>query len=120
MKGLSFSLKLGGRLFLISRVFYDFMRSASSGPYASPPASLPRQAHLKDLEQRLSQAASELSLAHTNVAELERRMHGCLLKAEADAMVQRLSEAEDAAGKAQASVSGLAYKTQVRGTGRPR
>lgn len=40
-------------------------------------------------------------------------MHGCLLKAEADAMVQRLSEAEDAAGKAQASVSGLAYKTQV-------
>ena len=41
-------------------------------------------------------------------------MHGCLLKAEADMMVQRLAEAEDAAGKAQASVSGLAYKAQVQ------
>ena len=40
-------------------------------------------------------------------------MHGCLLKAEADMMVQRLAEAEDAAGRAQASVSGLAYKAQV-------
>ena len=70
--------------------------------------------HVKDLEQRLSQMAGELSIAHSSVADLERRLNGCLLKAEADAMVQRLAEAEDAASKAQATVSGVAYKAQVR------
>ena len=72
------------------------------------------QTHVKDLEQRLSQMAGELSLSHSSVADLERRLNGCLLKAEADALVQRLAEAEDAASKAQATVSGLAYKAQVR------
>ena len=76
----------------------------------SPP---PLQAHLKDLEQRLAQSAGELSLAHSGVAELERRLTGCLLKAEADMMVQRLGEAEEAAGKGQAAVSGLSYRAQV-------
>ena len=77
----------------------------------------PSQAHVKDLEQRLSQMAGELSLSNTSVADLERRLNGCLLKAEADAMVQRLAEAEDAASKAQAALSGLAYKAQVRREG---
>ena len=74
----------------------------------------PLQVHVKDLEQRLSQMAGELSLSHSSVADLERRLHGCLLKTEADALVQRLAEAEDAASKAQATVSGVAFKAQVR------
>ena len=77
------------------------------------PLPPPLQAHLKDLEQRLAQSAGELSLAHSGVAELERRLTGCLLKAEADMMVQRLGEAEEAAGKGQAAVSGLSYRAQV-------
>ncbi|GAX75484.1 hypothetical protein CEUSTIGMA_g2927.t1 [Chlamydomonas eustigma] len=70
------------------------------------------QDHAKDLEQRLSSSAAELSMAHSTIADLEGRLTGCLVKVEADALVLRLNEAEEAASKVQAAMDGLAYRVR--------
>jgi hypothetical protein len=53
-------------------------------------------------------------MANSTTAELEGRLTGCLVKAEVDALVLRLNEAEEAASKGQAAMDGLAYRARVR------
>lgn len=71
------------------------------------------QAHARELEARLASASAELSLALSSLSEAESRSAGSLPRAEADALLLRLKEAEEFASQANAQLSGLSYRATV-------
>ncbi len=72
------------------------------------------QTLLKDVEDRLSQSASEVEMLRASRAALERRYQGCKTKAEAEQLQKELETQAAAAAEKHNDYASLCNRTEVR------
>lgn len=71
------------------------------------------QTRLREVEERLAQAAAELELLRGQRGAMERRLLGAKTKEEVDELVRRLDAAETLAAEKHTDYANLQYRSQV-------